>query len=71
MGAHNVVMAAPGEGRMDIATAASVIGNMVRSFSNLRFILLVGIAGGVPTVRDVRLGDVMVGVPAESEGGVS
>ncbi|EHA55114.1 hypothetical protein MGG_15788 [Pyricularia oryzae 70-15] len=64
-------MAAPGEGRMGIATAASVIGDMVRSFSNLRFILLVGIAGGVPTVRDVRLGDVVVGVPAYSEGGVS
>lgn len=71
MGAHDVVMAAPGEGRMGIATAASVIGDMVRSFSNLRFILLVGIAGGVPTVRDVRLGDVVVGVPAYSEGGVS
>ncbi|KAL5906064.1 hypothetical protein ACKVV7_010459, partial [Pyricularia oryzae] len=55
-----MVMAAPGEGRMDIAIAANVIGDMVRSFSNLRFILLMGIAGGVPTV---------VGVPAESEGG--
>ncbi|KAI6357147.1 hypothetical protein MCOR25_007722 [Pyricularia grisea] len=70
MGTHNVVMAAPGEGRMGTTPAASVIGDMVRSFPNLRFILLVGIAGGAPTVKDIRLGDVVVGIPKGSEGGV-
>lgn len=35
------------------------------SFPNLRFILIVGIGGGVPSsLNDVRLGDVVVGVPS-------
>ncbi|TLD22782.1 hypothetical protein PspLS_07114 [Pyricularia sp. CBS 133598] len=63
MGTHNVVMAAPGKSRMENTPAANIIGDIIRSFSNLRFNLLVCITDGAPTVKNVRLGDVVVGIP--------
>ncbi|OBR01951.1 Nacht and ankyrin domain protein [Colletotrichum higginsianum IMI 349063] len=50
--------------------AASVINHMIRTFTNLRFCLMVGIGGGVPTKRDIRLGDVVVSAPDHGRGGV-
>uniref|UniRef100_A0A093VG13 Vegetative incompatibility protein HET-E-1 n=1 Tax=Talaromyces marneffei PM1 TaxID=1077442 RepID=A0A093VG13_TALMA len=50
--------------------AASVATNMLNSFPNVRIGLLVGIGGGVPTKHDIRLGDIVVSVPCEGEGGV-
>lgn len=44
--------------------AAIVTSNMIRSFPNLRFCLMVGIGGGAPTrEHDIRLGDIVVSVP--------
>ncbi|TIA15952.1 purine and uridine phosphorylase [Aureobasidium pullulans] len=46
------------------ASAATVANNMRRTFPNLKFGIMVGIAGGVWTEKaDVRLGDIVVGVP--------
>lgn len=45
-------------------TAASAVTNLIRSFPSIEFVLMVGIAGGIPNPRKrdghVRLGDVVV-----------
>lgn len=65
---HNVVLAClPSMGTN--ATASCAI-RLRSGFKSLRFILLVGIGGGVPTRHDVRLGDVVVSVPGKSHTGV-
>lgn len=70
-GTYNVVMASLPKGRIGTNPAASAIGDMARSFPNLRFVVMVGIAGGAPTAHnDIRLGDVVVGVPGSGQGGV-
>ena len=67
---HNVVIAGlhqPGNN-----PAATVVTQMRMTFPNLRFGLLVGIGGGVPTKTDngmIRLGDVVVSKPAGSHSG--
>lgn len=67
---------------MDVATclpageygtnsAAAAATNMRRSFRSLRFCPLVGIGGGVPSQKtDIRLGDVVVGLPTGTCPGV-
>lgn len=51
--------------------AGSAAFHMRNSFENLRFILMVGIGGGIPSTRhDVRLGDVVVSMPSGEYGGV-
>jgi nucleoside phosphorylase len=60
---HNVVIVCQGD--MGTTAATMVATQMVATFRKLRFGLLVGIAGGVPDVEDIRLGDVVV-----SKGGV-
>lgn len=51
--------------------AASVARDMQSAFPKIRFWLLVGIGGGVPTERnDIRLGDVVVSNPSNTDGGV-
>jgi nucleoside phosphorylase len=68
---HNVVIGCLPEGRYGTSSAASVARDMVRSFPNLRFALMVGIGGGAPTrEKDIRLGDVVVSVPQGGFGGV-
>ncbi|KAK6349679.1 hypothetical protein TWF696_005958 [Orbilia brochopaga] len=68
---HNVVIGRLPAGQYGTNAAAVVANDMVRSFTKLRFILLVGIAGGAPTNdNDVRLGDVVVSVPRGTLGGV-
>lgn len=68
---HNVVIGCLPDGRYGTSSAASVARDMVRSFPNLRFALMVGIGGGAPTrERDIRLGDVVVSVPQGRLGGV-
>ncbi|CAG9987082.1 unnamed protein product [Clonostachys byssicola] len=43
-------------------SAASVASHMVRTFQNIRVVLMVGIGGGAPSkANDIRLGDVVVG----------
>ncbi|KLO93455.1 Uncharacterized protein LW94_6370 [Fusarium fujikuroi] len=71
IGKHNVVIAALPFGEYGLTSAATVARDMVRSFPNVRIGLMVGIGGGAPTsLNDVRLGDVVVGSPGPSTGGI-
>jgi len=70
---HNVVIAClPAE--VDGNNAAAVVAtNMLRTFTGLRFGLMVGIGGGIPNLDkgvDIRLGDVVVSQPDKIHGGV-
>ena len=68
---HNVVIGCMPAGRYGTSSSASVARDMVRSFPNLRFALMVGIGGGAPTPeRDIRLGDVVISQPLGGFGGV-
>lgn len=61
IGDFNIVIACLGD--MGLCSAATVSSNMVRTFTSIRLLLVVGVAGGVPTpTNDVRLGDVVVGL---------
>jgi nucleoside phosphorylase len=71
IGAHNVVIACLPLGRIGKAPAGIVARDMLRSFPNLRFGLMVGIGGGIPTEEmDMRLGDIAVSKPGYNDGGV-
>jgi nucleoside phosphorylase len=62
IGEHNVVIAGLPLGRYGTTNAAIVARDMVRTFPNIRFGLMVGIGGGAPSEgRDIRLGDIVVG----------
>ncbi|KAF2192451.1 purine and uridine phosphorylase, partial [Zopfia rhizophila CBS 207.26] len=69
MGKHNVAIAClPEYGTNRAAIAAK---SMQSTFPNLRFGLMVGIGGGVPSAEnDIRLGDIIVSLPAGQGGGV-
>ncbi|EAW12092.1 5'-methylthioadenosine/S-adenosylhomocysteine nucleosidase family protein [Aspergillus clavatus NRRL 1] len=68
---HCVVIGCLPPGRYGTNSASRVAQDMVRSFPSLRFALMVGIGGGLPTPqRDIRLGDVIVGTPSGTLGGV-
>ncbi|KAH7230919.1 hypothetical protein BKA59DRAFT_504533 [Fusarium tricinctum] len=43
---------------------------MMYSFPNIRFGLMVGIAGGAPGKHDIRLGDIVIGCAGNGKGGV-
>jgi nucleoside phosphorylase len=71
MGEHYVVIACLPAGQMGNNSAASVAVQMKSSFDAIRFGLMVGIGGGVPSAEhDVRLGDVIVSQPFKEHGGV-
>ncbi|KAI9775072.1 MAG: hypothetical protein M1839_001464 [Geoglossum umbratile] len=71
VGRHNVVIAVLPDGEYGIAAAASVAGDMLNSFPNVRFGLMVGIGGGAPNqMHDIRLGDIVVSAPRNGMGGV-
>ncbi|KEY72933.1 hypothetical protein S7711_10212 [Stachybotrys chartarum IBT 7711] len=71
IGRHYVVMAALPDGEYGITTAATVARDMLHSFPNIRFGLMVGIGGGAPTKKsDVRLGDIVVSSRHGDKGGV-
>ena len=71
IGKHNVCLAVLPDGEYGLSTAASVARDMVHSFPNIRIGLMVGITGGAPSKKhDIRLGDIVVGVPRDGEGGV-
>lgn len=68
---HNVVIACLPEGQMGTNSAAAVAAQMRSTFTSIRFGLMVGIGGGVPSEEaDVRLGDVVVSKPLGLHGGV-
>ncbi|KAG5755895.1 hypothetical protein H9Q70_001491 [Fusarium xylarioides] len=70
IGGHNIVIATLPIWQYGIANAARVAGDLVRSFPSIKIGLLVGIGGGVPTIEDIRLGDIVVGVPGYANSGV-
>ncbi|KAH0555750.1 hypothetical protein GP486_006307, partial [Trichoglossum hirsutum] len=71
IGEHNVVIACLPEGQTGTNSAAVVAVQMKSAFTSIRFGLMVGIGGGVPTVEaDIRLGDVVVSTPHGVHGGV-
>ncbi|KAL5339788.1 nucleoside phosphorylase domain-containing protein [Aspergillus crustosus] len=77
MGSHNIVIVFPGEGVSGIAPTTHMITHMVRTFTNIRYALLVGVGGSAPRspdlenpYNDLRLGDVVVGTPGEMHGGI-
>ncbi|RLL94298.1 hypothetical protein CFD26_102355 [Aspergillus turcosus] len=68
---HNVVVACLPKGQMGTNSAATVAAELKSSFPSIRFGLLVGIGGGVPSAdADIRLGDVVVSLPGKMHGGV-
>lgn len=58
---HNVVIACLPTAQYGTNNAANVLTNLVRTFPSIRLGLMVGIGGGVPSMADVRLGDIVVG----------
>ncbi|KAL4942307.1 nucleoside phosphorylase domain-containing protein [Aspergillus oleicola] len=71
MCAHNVVITCLPTGTYGPITAATVATRLLSSFQSTRFGLMIDIGGGVPALRhDIRLGDVVVGKPTKSSGGV-
>jgi hypothetical protein len=68
---HNCVLACLPVGVYGTTSATSVASEMRFTFPSIEFWLLVGIGGGVPSsVNDIRLGDVVVGVPSPKHDGV-
>ncbi|PLB48766.1 kinesin light chain [Aspergillus steynii IBT 23096] len=71
IGAHNVVLACLPAGQTGTNSAAAVAIQMKNTFPAIRFGLMVGIGGGVPSKEaDIRLGDIVVSQPGNSHGGV-
>ncbi len=68
---HNIVIACLPAGVYGICSASIVATQMTVSFPKITFVLMVGIAGGVPSNKaDIRLGDVVVSRPVGTLGGV-
>ncbi|KAL3468084.1 hypothetical protein BJX64DRAFT_298119 [Aspergillus heterothallicus] len=64
MGTHNVVLACLPSGVTGTTSAAVVANRMRSTFHNIRLGLMVGIGGAAPNeIDDIRLGDVVVGIP--------
>ncbi|KAK2593623.1 hypothetical protein QQS21_008671 [Conoideocrella luteorostrata] len=71
IGKHNVVITVLPPVDHGASPAASVAREMLHSFPNMRFCLIVGIGSGAPSKgHDIRLGDIVVGTPRYGEGGV-
>jgi nucleoside phosphorylase len=74
VGEHDVVLTCLPSGTTGTNAAANAATNMLRSFPNIRYCLMVGIGGGAPSVpngdpcKDIRLGDVVVSCPSASSG---
>ncbi|KAF2001475.1 purine and uridine phosphorylase [Amniculicola lignicola CBS 123094] len=68
---HNVVIVCLPAGRIGNNPAAAVATQTRATFKRIRFGLMVGIGGGVPSAEaDIRLGDVVVSQPYQTFGGV-
>jgi nucleoside phosphorylase len=71
IGNHGVVIACLPNGEYGIASATAVAMQLLASFHSIRFGLMVGIGGGIPNNgADIRLGDVVIGEPIGTHGGV-
>ncbi|KAE8394290.1 nucleoside phosphorylase domain-containing protein [Aspergillus alliaceus] len=68
---HNVVIACLPAGVYGTISASAVVTHMVFTFPNIRFGLMVGIGGGLPSKYvDILLGDVIVSKPTATSSGV-
>ena len=70
---HNIVVACLPASVYGTNAAARVANDMLRTFTGLRFGLMVGIGGGIPDLskgQDIRLGDVVISQPERTFGGV-
>lgn len=72
IGQHNVVIACLPEGIIGTTAATNVVTHMLRTFTGIRFALIVGIGGGIPNLPDydVCLGDIVVSGPQGTFPGV-
>lgn len=71
IGEFNIVIAGLPSGDIGSSPASAVAIRMLATFPNLKIGLMVGIGGGVPSKEnDIRLGDVVVSIPANGFGGV-
>lgn len=71
IGEHNVVIACLPAGGIGTVSATVVAIEMKLKFTSMRFGLMVGIGGGVPSVNsELWLGDVVVSQPGNGHGGV-
>jgi len=71
IGQHNVAIACLPAGGTGTNSAAIVGTRMLSTFVSMRFGLMVGIGGGVPSEeKDIRLGDIVVSKPDGPFGGV-
>ncbi|RMZ45428.1 hypothetical protein AFCA_012081 [Aspergillus flavus] len=71
VGSHNVVVAPLPSGVYGTISASAVVSHMVSTYSKIRFGLMVGIGGGVPSKSaDIRLGDVVISKPTATSTGV-
>ncbi|KAB8253910.1 hypothetical protein BDV32DRAFT_143349 [Aspergillus pseudonomiae] len=68
---HNVVVAPLPSGVYGTISASTVVSHMVSTYPNIRFGLMVGIGGGVPSESaDIRLGDIVISKPTATSTGV-
>jgi hypothetical protein len=68
---HNVVIAPLPVGVYGTTSATFVTASLLATFACIRFVLMVGIGGGVPRKNvDIRLGDVVVSKPTGTHCGV-
>lgn len=67
---HNIVITCLPKGIYGTTQAAIVAQRMELSFPNIQYRLMVGVGGGVPCPGDVRLGDVVIGVPGANSTGI-
>ncbi|KAF3157004.1 hypothetical protein TWF569_003924 [Orbilia oligospora] len=71
IGSHNTIIACLPAGRYGTVSAATVASQMYNTLPSIKFSLMVGIGGGAPSGRnDIRLGDVVVGLPTRDSSGV-
>ncbi|KAI8312833.1 Heterokaryon incompatibility protein 6, OR allele [Colletotrichum sp. SAR11_59] len=71
IGRHMSVIACLPKGQLGVVKASKVATSMTSTFRNIKFVLMVGIGGGVPSgPNNVRLGDVVVSTPTGEYPGV-
>lgn len=74
IGQHNIIIASLPTGEIGASAAATAATNLLRSFPQVRFALMVGIGGGAPCEpnddprKDIHLGDIVVSKPEGSYG---
>jgi nucleoside phosphorylase len=70
-GDHNVVIAGLPSGAYGTIPAATAATQLLSTFPAIKFGLMVGIGGGIPSNdNDIRLGDIVVSKPEGTSGGV-